>query len=429
MANLRFPPGSRDSFWPLDNGAVFMASISGRSSPYVFRLSCELDEIVHLPSLETALARCLPRFPPFATELRGGFFWYYLEPLSTPLSVIADTRYPAEYRSLWRYGRHLVRVRAYETRVSCEFHHLLTDGTGAMEFLRSLIAEYLTLRGVSCDDWEGIRKPGTPVTPGELEDAYAKRFPGNVPPPARLSRAYHLPGKRYRGLAYRVTIGTLPVADALRVARERGASLTELLAASYLWALQEIEETERPRSWKPLCIQVPANMRRFYPSDTMRNFFLFITVTVDRRLGHWEFDEILARVRAEFALSLTVKELNRQIGRNVRWERRIGARIVPLMLKNPALRLVAALAVDKPFSGNLSNLQVVRMPEAFAAHIRRFDVLPSRRSSIGANIGVVSWKDVLSVTVGSVVESRALERVFFRRLAELGIPVRVVSNE
>jgi hypothetical protein len=429
MANLSLHSGSRDTFWPLDNGAVFIASISGRSSPYMFRLSCELDEIVHLPSLETALARCLPRYPPFATELRGGFFWYYLEPLSKPLTVTADTRYPAEYRSLRRLGRHLVRVRAYATRISCEFHHILTDGSGAMEFLRSLVAEYLTLRGTSCDDWEGIRKPGTPVLPGELEDAYGERFPGKVPHPAPLPRAFHLPGKRYRGLAYRVTIGTLPVPEALRVARERGASVTELLVAAYLCALQEIEEAERPRSWKPLCVQVPANMRRFYPSETIRNFFLFITVTVDRRLGHWEFDEILARVRAEFALNLTQKELDRQIRRNVRWERRFDARIVPLILKNLVLRLVAAFAVDTPFSGSLSNLQIVRMPEAFAAHIRRFDVLPSRRAPVGASIGVVSWKDVLSVTVGSVVESRAFERVFFRRLAELGIPVRVESNE
>lgn len=426
VANNR---NSREVFWPLDNSAVFMASTSCRSSPYIFRVSCELDEIVHLPALESSLSRCMARFPSFATELRKGLFWYYLEPLSKPLRVIADSRYPAEYHSLRGQGRHLARVRVYGSSITCEFHHLLTDGTGGIEFLRSLVAEYLTTRGVSCDDWEGIRKPGTPVIPGELVDSYADIATGQAPLPDPQPRAFHLPGKRFRGLVYRVTTGTLSVADSLKVARENGCSLTELFVAAYLAALQDIQEESPPTRWKPICVQVPVNMRRFYPSETIRNFFLFITVSIDRRLGHWEFTEILERVRGEFRLNLTVKELSRQIKRNVQWEQRFLARLVPLSVKNPLLKFAAAVSVDLPFSGNISNLQTVKMPEAFASHIRRFAVLPARRRGVGANVGVVSWKDTLSLSVGSLMVSRAFEREFFRRIVDLGIPVRVESNE
>ena len=429
MANIGTPSGSQDVFWPLDNSAVFMASISGHSSPYMFRVSCELDDIVHLPSLEEALSRCMARFPSFATELRVGLFWYYLEPLSKPLHVTADTRYPVEYHSLRKQGRHLVRVRAYASRISCEFHHLLTDGTGALEFLRSLVAEYLTLRGVPCEDWDGIRKPNSPVLPGELVDSYAELPLGKVPLPEPLSPAFHLTGERYRGLAYRVTSGTLSVAETLGVARARGVTLTELLSACSLAALQDIHEAENQTEWKPIRVQIPVNIRRFYPSETIRNFFLFITVTIDRRLGHWEFDEILARARDEFRLNLTRKEFSRQIRRNGRWERSVYTRLVPLVVKTPVLKLVANLSAARPFSGNVSNLQAVRMPAPFAAHIRRFDVLPSRCRGVGANVGVVSWNDTLSITVGSVLTSRAFERCFFRRLSGLGLSVRVESND
>jgi len=68
------------------------------------------------------------------------------------------------------------------------------------------------------------------------------------------------------------------------------------------------------------------------------------------------------------------------------------------------------------------------MPAAFAAHITRFDVLPSRKSSLGANICVISWKDLLSVTVGSLLVDRAFEREFFTRCVGLGIPVTVEAN-
>lgn len=429
MANIKIPSGSKDSFWPLDNSAVFMASISNHSTPYMFRVSCELDDIVHLPALEEALSRCMARFPSFATELRVGVFWYYLEPLSKPLHVTVDTRYPVEYHSLRKQGRHLVRVRAYASRISCEFHHLLTDGTGALEFLRALVAEYLTLRGVSCEDWEGIKKPDSPVLPGELSDSYAELPLGKAPLPESLSPAFHLSGERYRGLAYRVTSGTLSVAETLSVARAHGVTLTELLAACYLAALQDIHEAETHAEWRPIRVQVPVNIRRFFPSETIRNFFLFITVTIDRRLGHWVFPEILERVRDEFRLNLTRKELCRQIRRNGRWERSLYTRLVPLAVKNPVLKLVASLSVDRPFSGNVSNLQAVRMPAPFAAHIKRFDVLPSRSRGIGANMGVISWNDALSITVGNILTSREFERIFFRRLSGLGLSVRVESNE
>ena len=44
MANLKHPPGNEGIFYPLDNSAVFIASVSGKSSPYILRVSCELDD-------------------------------------------------------------------------------------------------------------------------------------------------------------------------------------------------------------------------------------------------------------------------------------------------------------------------------------------------------------------------------------------------
>jgi hypothetical protein len=428
MANLKHPPGNEGIFYPLDNSAVFIASVSGKSSPYIFRVSCELDDIVYLPALEEALSSVMPRFPSLSTELRSGLFWYYLEPLAKPVSLQADTRYPVEYHSLNRRDRHLFRVRAYGSRISCEFHHILTDGSGAIEFLRSLVATYLTCRGVSCDDWEGVKKPSSPIVPGELSDSYAELSPGKIPLPDRLPAAFHLPGRRYGAHAYRVISGTVALSAALRISREKGVSLTELLSAIYLAALQDVHEDENPSRWHPLCVQVPVNMRRFHPSVSLRNFFLFITVSIDRRLGHYGFQEILDRVHCLFRLNLTEKELNRQIRRNVGSERNIVSRLFPLVVKNPVLKVVSRFAAERPFSGNLSNLQSVSMPAPFAAHIRRFDILPSRRTGIGATIGVVSWQDVLSVTVGSMAVSRAFERRFFIRCVELGMPVRVESN-
>jgi hypothetical protein len=426
MANLRRRIRPDERFYPLDNGAVFIASVTRRRDPYVYRLSCELDEPIYLPDMEAAFEAVIGRFPAFLTELRPGFFWYYLEPLRAEVRLMADSLFPAEYHSLRRWGRYLFRVRVYSRRVSCEFHHCLTDGSGAIVFLKALVAEYLARRGVVCEDWGDVVRAGSEVDPAEYEDVYADIARRDVPAEGPRPLSFNLPGRRYRGMAYRITTGTASVGEALGVAKARGATLTELLAACHLYALQAAAEEAGARR-RPIRVQVPVNLRRFYPSPTLRNFFLCVSVDIDPRLGRYDFDEILERVRGQMRLRLTTKEMSRQVHRNVRAESMLALRVVPLPIKNLMLRAVARLASSR-YSGSISNLGPVRMPEAFARRIERFEVCPSRNSTTGANVTVISWEDRLAITVGSLIEDRGFEREFFRALVSAGVATTVDSN-
>jgi NRPS condensation-like uncharacterized protein len=426
MANLlKHNPDER--YYPLDNSAVFIASITSRSSPYIYRISCELDELIYLTDLEKAFDLTIERFPWFKAELRPGVFWYYLDPLKRLVKLTADSLFPAEYHQLEK-GTYLFRVRVYGSRIACEFHHTLTDGTGALEFLRSLIASYLTFRGVVCNDWQDIVRPDSKIDPAEFEDAYALKIRKNIPKPDNLPPAFHLPGKRYTGMTYRITAGTASVAVLQKTAKHLGVSITELLAAVHLFALQSVAESGHNKSVRPICIQVPVNMRRFYPSKTLRNFFLFVPLTLDNRLGHYDLDEIISIVHHSMYLKLNMKEMDRQIRRNVTGENNYLSRIVPLVFKNIVLRMIRTAMSDPPYSGSFSNLQKVSMPEIFADHIKRFDFIPARNMLTGANVGVVSWKDKISISIGSLVVERDFERSFFKSCVGLGIPVTVESN-
>lgn len=428
MANYFRSFRSNDFFLPLDNSAVFMASTTGGRTPYVFRVSCELTEPVYLPDLEIALASVCERFPFVKTRLRSGIFWYYLDPVSLSPRVTAEAVDPCELASWIRWKKKLVRVRAYGPRVSCEFHHIITDGTGAMEFLRSLIATYLSLRGTHCENWEGIKRPESTVVRAEFEDAYEALFRSDVPFPDPLPPAFHLGGKRFSGPEYRTTYGSFVLSEVLGASRSRGVSLTEFLAAVYIASLQDLQESQCDGSWRPICVQVPVNMRKYHPSATLRNFFLFTAITVDRRLGHYSFEDILSRVHHSVRLGLDERELNRQIKRNVRGERYLYSRLVPLILKSAFLRSVGKKAAEAPFSGSLSNMQSIKMPAPFAEKIRRFDLVPPRNDTFGASVGVASFGDDLTVTIGSRIADASLERIFFARCAALGLRASVTSN-
>ena len=428
MGNLRHPLAKNDFFLPLDNNAVFIASTTGKKAPYFFRISCELNEIIHLPHLKEALEQVAPRYPSFLTHLCPGMFWYYLDSIKKPLKIQADTRFPVEYLKIQRWNRYLFRVRVYGSRIACEFHHVLTDGTGAIEFLRSLVATYLTLRGVTCENWQDIKRPGTIPDPLEYEDAYAGLIRKDIPLPPPLVPAYRLTGPRYKEPMYRITTGTMSVGQALQVSRLKGVSLTALLGAVHLWALQSVLEESSSGPYKPLTIEIPVNMRKYHPSPTLRNFYLLVPCIVDRRLGHFDFSEILECVQHELKLGLQRKELDRQIKRNVAGEANFFARLVPLFIKTPVLRLVSRLVSNRFYSGSLSNLQNVKMPSEFISHIQRFDFIPPRNSGSGASIGIISWEDTLSVTVGSLVVDRSFERAFFTCCSDLGLSVRIESN-
>lgn len=428
MANYSHPASTNDFFLPLDNSAVFIAATTVKRSPYIFRISCQLDEAVRLPELEKALSQTSNRYPFVKTRLRAGVFWYYLDPIHNPPVITADNEDPCGGPGfiVWKSG--LVRVMVYSRTISCEFHHILTDGSGAVEFLRTLIAAYLTECGTLCADWGDIKHPESTVNPSELEDAYDQLFQEEVPNPEPLPVAYHIGGKRLRAQEFKVINGTFSVAKTLTTARSMGVTITELLTAIYMCTLQELAERPGEGPFLPLCIQIPVNMRKMHPSETLRNFFLFVPVTLDRRLGHYTFQEILSRVQYCIRTGHDMREMRRQIHRNVRGERWLLPRAVPLFIKNLYLRRMGEKMTEARFSGNLSNLQAVKMPPEFAGKITRFDIIPQRRERVGVGIGIISFNDVLSVSIGSKIEDTEFEKIFFRKCSEAGLEAIVTVN-
>lgn len=428
MRNEHTATGERQELaYSLDNSAVFMASVAGPAEPFVFRLSAELDAAVSLPELTAALDSLRPRFPTFFVGLRKGVFWHYLGPL--PEAEVLEPEEGDPCAPMGR-GRCLVRVIPKGRRVSCEFHHVVTDGMGGLSFLKSLIVEYLRLRGGTAlpgtADYPGILRPESAPQREELEDSYGRIFRDGVPMPEKAGRSFTIPGRRMER-AYRVTRGVLPSDTLHDAARRRGATVTDLLVAAHFAALQELRaglpDTARIRRRWRLSVQVPVDLRRIYGSRTLRNFFLFAAPQADLRLGTWSFDELLRRAHHETRLGLEGKELLRQVRRNVGGQRNPVARPVLLPLKDLVLRIVNATIGASSYSGSLSNLGVVELPRPFADHVTSFEFVPPRSKTVGANIGVVAWKGRTRICVGSTVADLGFERAFFRGLAGLGLPV------
>jgi hypothetical protein len=425
---------TRDPYQPewltLDNAArIYPGSIS-EWSPDVYRVFITLKAPIRVSALDMALRKVFPRFPYFQVNLRRGLFWYYLQrddgiPELHPLSSVPVSVMPAR-RGIY----HLLRVQARGATIAVDFSHVLTDGAGAIRFLGTLATQYLRLSGVRMKQWEPFLDPEESPSPGEYEDAYIRYVEGDLPGPPRLSPAYHLPQTAQP--CFRVITGCAPVSGMLGLARSHGASLTEYLVALYMHSLAQIRDSggagEGAAGSRVLRIEVPVDMRRFYPTETMRNFSLYVSPELDLSLGAYSFDEIVQRVHHSMSMQVDRRELARQIARNVRAERNPLIRIMPLFLKDRLLSHVRERIGEEPYSGVLSNLGRIVVPQEMDPHVESFGVMLGPNPLMKTNCAVLSFRDDLYVNFGSVIESRELERLFFSHIAQSGVRVSVTER-
>lgn len=133
-----------DYWYPLDDAAKIypMSMTDGWMS--VFRLSAYLDAPVEPSLLQLALDLTMPRFPFFATRIKRGVFWHYIDGVKRRFTVQPETELPCAPMNVAAGDSQSFRVLYYGRRVSVEFFHILTDGTGGLAFLTALLLAFMT---------------------------------------------------------------------------------------------------------------------------------------------------------------------------------------------------------------------------------------------------------------------------------------------
>ncbi len=412
----------------LDNAAKIYPATSSKRSPAQFRFCVTLNSPVKLKILQQAWEKALNRCPYFQVYLRRGFFWYYLQRHQEIPPIELMEPIPISTFQLTHKTAHLIRISVRNSTIALDFSHIITDGNGGMRFLLALISEYLRLDGIPIGKIQGIPQPDEKPTPNEFEDGHRKFFPGNLPKPETLSSAFHIPCKSYIHSKFRLISGKIPLAKIMKLSRQNQVSITEYLTALYMFSLMEIYHqesyTKKPKN-SIIRLEVPVNMRKFHPSQTMRNFSLFVSPEIDLKLGEYTFVELLKRVHHSLQIQINRKELGRQVSRNVGGELNPFVRIIPLFLKDIYLNGLQSRLGEKCYSGVLSNLGSVIIPEEAKPFIKSFDIIMVPNHMIKKNCAVLSYGNDLIINFSSVVECRELERLFFTKLVENGIPVSV----
>lgn len=417
------------TWYRLDLSAIVYPTLQRRDFSSVYRLSVLLKEAVNPDVLQQAVDIAIKRFPTYKSAMRKGLFWRYLEPNNNPGPIVQkDVRnfcMPMPFKSNNRY---LVRFYWYGRRIALEAHHSLGDGTGGMFLLQTVTAVYLRLLGHPIANDGFVLDVDSEPDPEEFEDAYMRYANAQVRPARPAEKTYRVRGTKEPFYTLNVIDGIMSVKEVMQVAKRYNATVTEYLNAVLLYSLLQKQEHDFHLKLRPVRIAMPVNLRRFFPSKTLRNFITMVYPSIDPRLGEFTFEEIVAHVHNYMRYYINEKFLKGDITTNAATKRNPFIRIVPLFIKDFVVRLFYTRVQDKNSSAGLTNLGAVYVPDDMKPYLERFDIYMGIPYSQRTNCAIASFGDTLTVNFASCIIEADVERRFFQKLVEDGIAVTIESN-
>lgn len=419
----------KDVWYKLDLSAIVYPTLQRRDFSSVYRLSVMLKEKIDPVLLQMALDRTLPRFPTYKVAIRKGLFWRYLEPNNRPGPyVLEDIKNPCMPMPFKGNNRYLIRVYYYDRRISLEAHHSLGDGTGGMCLLQTLTAVYLGLLGHPVKPEGFVLDIDSSPDPEELEDAYMRYANAQFCPPRPAEKTYRVRGTKEPFYTLNIIDGILSVQEVMAVAKRYHASITEYLNAVLLYALLQKQNADFHIRLRPVRIAMPVNLRRFFPSKTLRNFITMVYPSIDPRLGEYQFEEIVEHIHHYMRYYINDKFLRGDITTNAATQRNPLIRVVPLFIKDLVVRTFYTRVQDKNSSAGLTNMGALHVPPDMKPFIERFDIYMGQPFSSRTNCAIISFEDVLTINFASSIVEADVERYFFRKLVQDGIHVKIESN-
>lgn len=406
----------------LDNAAKIFPCTSTKADTKVFRFSCELTEPVDPPTLQLALDRALEVFPGYRCHLRRGMFWYYLEDSTEQPLVREEYRPPCS--ALYEKGSRglLFEVTHYRCRINLEVYHALTDGTGAVQFLRVLVYHYLTIRHADrfAGDLPVIDYDASATE--KMDDSFRKYYTHKRKESEPSPNAYKLRGPCLPDNRIAVIEGVMPVKAVLQKAHEYGATLTVFCAALLMCSIEkEMAMREKKR---PVVLAVPVNLRSFFPSESARNFFSVMQARYDFKNNPGHLEAVIASLQETFEKELTQDKMEGRLNQFVQYDFNPLARVAPLVVKDFVMRMCNNVAARKETAA-ISNVGKVDMPPELASYIRLFDVFVSTSR---LQVCMCSFGDNLTACFTAPFVSTDIQKNFFRFLTDMGVPVEITAD-
>lgn len=420
---MRYRRTENLSWRRLDNYAKLFPLASTKDYKTVFRLSVVLKDEIDPELLEKAVKVALNKFKFFKVRMRKGIFWYYFETNNKTPIIAEESEYPCKFIDLPLNNDYLFRVTYFDCKINLEIFHCLTDGNGALDFLKEITYNYIESKYLENVTTSRAKERKIKYN---SEDSYNKNYDKKIKAKRDSKKAYNLSGKLLPPGVISVTHEFVSSQKVREMAKANGATVTQFLTACLIYSIHEVG-VKPDKSKREVRIQVPVNLKKYFPSYTSANFFSYIDVNVDTNKEK-TFYNILEKVKTEFTNKLTEEELLKTIAVNLRLGKNYFLRIVPLFIKKIVVSNVHKL-YRKYNTTTLSNVGRIGMMPEYKPYIDKFLLLIAPEDVEKIKCTICAYEDKMVFSFASVLESKKVENKLKEVLESFGIQVELDGNE
>lgn len=408
----------------LDNSAKIFPISSSKKYSSVFRLSAVLKEKINPKILKQAVEQVLKNLSSFKVKLKKGLFWYYFEDNHKKVIIEKEKIYPCKYIDPKTNNDYLFKVTYYENKINLDIFHSLTDGNSGIIFLREIIYTYIELSHP--EDFNKQLRIERKLS-NNTEDDYLKNYNKKSKNAKGGKKAYILKGKKLPLSAIGVIHVNINLEQIKTKAKEKGVTITQYLTACIIYAIYN-SNYKKYNGKKPIKVCIPVDLKKYFKSETVSNFFSYITLQAnmnDTSLSN--FDNLLKFVHEDFNKRLTKEEISKTMSTNVKLGNNLFIKLIPLFLKVIIVKL-GYLEIRRYTTTTLSNIGRVGIIGEYQKYIDKFLMLIAPESVEKIKCSACSFENNLVLTFTSVLKNTDVEQKFCEKLKEEGIDIYVEGN-
>lgn len=421
LTNFEKAYSKSNAWYPLDNSSKIYPVSMHEDWMSIYRVSYYLNEPVIKEVLQLALTFTIIRFPLFRTSIHKGFFWNYLDSISKHFKVHKEDNIPCSKINIDKFNTQAFRVCFYDKRISCEFFHVLADADGGMVFLTTLVNEYLRLLGKNISYNEYAKDIREEVNSEELEDAFLKNYKKAKGGNLVEEKALEIDGARSIIKPCQVLHFDLDLEKVHKLSKRYDVTINEL----FLTFLFQVISYSTSKEGK-IQIQVPINVRKYYPTKTFRNYSLYTTICINKS-DIKDFDSTLKLVRKQSREKITKDEVDKVAYNAIHLIKSI--RFIPLFIKSPIANFIFSHFGDKSSTTVLSNLGKIDIPETMKKEVSKADFVLGTNRSNKILFSVVTVNDIIELSLSKFTTNQSLENNLYNLLKENDLIINVHGSE
>ena len=410
----------RNNWYKVDNVAkVFLATVSARDTRSL-RVSCTLKEDIDPELLKKAVLLSIQDRPQMQVRIHRGLFWHYMEDTSKLPEVYEERERVCPL--LYIPGKDMLhyQVTYFGSRINLDMFHVLSDGTGALEFLNIIVLHYLKLKYPGRLEDVTIHSG---ASAGDLsQDSFRQFFENKNFSSIAQKRAYHPSGLKLPYDQLQFFEIHIPSSPLLQKAKELKVSLTSYIGA--VWMLAILDDMPSRKRKQPITVTLPVNLRNYYPSQTSRNFFNNVNIS-----HVFEEDISVEDLAKEFDASLKAQlnesNIKNQMNNFETMEYVMPVRTVPLFIKQIVVRHFTKES-EKNASMVLSNMGVQKPPAQVGELISNYSVFCSSNNLFAT---MSSFDGELTLGVTSPYMNNSIIKSFVRYFSQQDVGIRMYATE